>query len=181
MLHSLPYMRLAASFVLLAAAASFGCGGSHPFSPSPLASTAGPGTTLSIGPSDSHEPTPEPTPEPDPGPVPAVTTISIVGSSGTRAFAPNPLEASAGHAVVWTNNDINTHRIVLDDGTILGTIVPGQSFAPVTLSAATVTYRCTIHPSMVGTIQNPAVVSPTPEPAPAPPPDDGDGGYGGYY
>lgn len=184
MLHSLMYMRLAASFALLAAAATFGCGGGHPSSPSPLASAAAPGVSPSVGPSDYHDPTmpaPDPTmPMPDPVPLPTAVAISIVGSSGPAAFAPNPLQASMGNTVVWTNNDFTVHQIVLDDGTMVGTIGPGQSSTPVTVSAAAVTYRCLLHPSMTGTIQDPSVAAPTPTPPPdyTPPPDDD---YGGYY
>lgn len=159
-------MRLAALLVLLAAAASSGCADGHPASPSPVRPSAAPGTRLSLGPSDYHDPT-----------MPAsAVTISIVGSSGTAAFAPNPLQASVGHAVVWTNNDATEHQIVLGDGTMVGTIGPGQSSAPVTVGAATVTYRCMFHPSMTGTIQDPSVAAPTPDYNP--PTDDG---YGGYY
>ena len=129
---------------------------------------------MSVGPSDYHDPT---MPAPDPAPASAMT-ISIVGSTGTAAFAPNPLQASVGHAVVWTNNDATIHQIVLGDGTMIGTIGPGQSSAPVTVSAAEVTYRCIFHPSMTGTIQDPAAMAPTPPPDYNPPPDDG---YGGYY
>ena len=125
-----------------------------------------------------------PMPMPDPSPAPAAVTINIVGTSGTGAFAPNPLEASVGNTVVWTNSDATVHRIMLDDGTDVGTIAPGQSSAPITVGAASVTYRCTLHPSMVGTIGDPSVAAPTPTPAPAPPPDyyppDDDDDYG-YY
>ncbi len=111
-----------------------------------------------------------------PDPAPAAMTINIVGTAGPGAFAPNPLQASMGNAVVWTNTDAIVHRIVLDDGTSVGTIAPGQSSAPITVNAASVTYRCTLHPSMVGTIQDPSVAAPPPMPEPPPdygPPDPG--------
>lgn len=82
-----------------------------------------------------------------------------------------------GNAVVWTNNDFTVHQIVLDDGTMVGTIGPGQSSAPVTVSAAAVTYRCLLHPSMTGTIQDPSVAAPTPPPDYTPPPYDDDDYY----
>jgi plastocyanin len=127
-------------------------------------------------------------PAPDPGipPAPAAATIAIVGSSGTAAFAPNPLQVAPGHTVVWTNNDATVHQIVLGDGTMVGTINPGQSSAPVTVAAGSMTYRCTFHPSMTGTIQDPSVAGPAPAPEPPsgnPPPDGGyddDDGYD-YY
>jgi plastocyanin len=118
-------------------------------------------------------------PTPDPGPVPSpsptATAIAIVGSAGAGAFAPNPLQASMGSTIVWTNNDTTTHRIVLDDGTTVGMIQPGQSSPPITVSATAVTYRCTLHPSMIGSIHDPSVAAPTPTPPPDEdsPPDDG--------
>jgi plastocyanin len=104
-----------------------------------------------------------------PAPVPVAMTIAIVGTTGPGAFAPNPLHASIGHVVVWTNQDARVHQIVLDDGTSVGTIEPGQSSEPVTVNAAAVTYRCTLHPSMVGTIGDPAVAAPAPPPDVLPP------------
>jgi len=166
-------MRLAAALVLLAAAASSSCGNGHPAAPSPAAPFAASGLTRQLGPSDYHE-TPMPMPDPSPAPAPAAVTINIVGSSGTGAFAPNPLQASVGSTVVWTNKDATVHRIVLDDGTSVGTIAPGQSSAPIAVTAAAVGYRCTLHPSMVGTIQDASVAAPPPMPEPPPeyePPD----------
>jgi len=120
-----------------------------------------------------------PMPDPSPTPAPAAVTITIVGTSGAGAFAPNPLQASIGSTVVWTNSDATVHRIVLDDGTNVGTIAPGQSSAPVAINAGAVTYRCTLHPSMVGRVEDPAGATPTPTPTPEPPPDYGppDPGY----
>jgi plastocyanin len=168
--------------MLVAAAASSSCGDGSPGYPSPVSPSAAPGARLLVGPSDYHEtPTPPPGHD-DPVPTPAAMTINIVGTAGPGAFAPNPLQASMGNAVVWTNQDAIVHRIVLDDGTNVGTIAPGESSAPITVSAASVTYRCTLHPSMVGTIQDASVAAPGPAPAPPPdyyPPDDDDDN--GYY
>jgi plastocyanin len=96
-------------------------------------------------------------------------TIDIVGTTGPGAYTPNPLHASIGQAVVWTNRDARVHQIALDDGTSVGTIEPGQSSAPIMVNAAAVTYRCTLHPSMVGTIGDPAAAAPAPPPDVLPP------------
>ena len=86
---------------------------------------------------------PEPGPMPDPGqapppagPAPVIVTVNIVGSFGTGAFAPNPLQASIGNTIVWTNGDAIGHTIVLDNGTLVGTLAPGQSSAPISLQSA---------------------------------------------
>ena len=56
------------------------------------------------------------------------------------------------------------HHIVLDDGTDLGDVAPGQSSAPMPLTTPTATFHCTIHPSMVGAINVDIILPPIPEP-----------------
>ena len=110
-------------------------------------------------------------------PSPMQVLINIVGSVGSNAFMPNPTTANMGDQIVFTNTDLVVHHIVLDDGTDLGEVQPGQSSAPMPLTTPTATYHCTIHPTMIGSINGDL-----PMPAPAdpynPPYDDG---YGGYY
>jgi plastocyanin len=110
-------------------------------------------------------------PPPVPGQPPVIVTVNIVGSFGTGAFSPNPLQASIGNTIIWTNGDAVGHTIVLDNGTLVGTLAPGQSSAPLSLPSATTTYRCTIHPSMTGQIVDPAAASTTPGQSPPPMPD----------
>lgn len=160
------------------------CGGSGaspastPLSPSAVASSA----AAFDGYDDPYGPPPAP-PEPPPfGPVapvpdqpmPAVppVVINIVGFFGTGAFAPNPIQAVMGDTIVWTNGDRNPHRIVLDDGTVIGSIAPGESTPPITLTTPAAGFHCTIHPSMVGIIATPD--APPGFPPMAPPPDDDD-------
>ena len=147
------------------------------------------------------------TPPPNPGqpppadgvpvPPPVQLTISIVGSFGNLAFAPNPQQAAVGNMVVWANNDLIRHDIVLDDGTPVASLAPGQSSTPFALVTETTGYRCALHPSMVGQIVPIPVVPPGgeapvppdgqmpvppggPTPGPAPLPDYGDGYDDGY-
>jgi plastocyanin len=133
------------------------------------------------------DPMPDPGPAPAPEPVPTTVTIGIVGSFGSGAFAPNPIQAAIGNMIVWMNSDAAVHDIVLGDGTPIGTIPPGQSSAPIALTTATASFRCTIHPSMVGSIQDPSAPAPPPpvsEPPPYGPPDDpydDYDDYDGYY
>lgn len=166
------------------------CG--DPLSPasSPLAPSAGsPARATLDGYDDPYGPPPAPpapvvepvAPVPAP-PVPAApVVINIVGFFGTGAFAPNPIRATIGDTIVWKNDDRNPHRIVLDDGTPVGSVAPGESTAAITLAAPMASFHCTIHPSMAGviiTVDAPPGVSPLP-----PPPkddDDDDGYYGGY-
>ena len=79
-------------------------------------------------------------------------TVNITGSFGTGAFAPNPLQAATGNTIVWLNADLINHVIVLDDGTPVGNLAPGQSIAPLAVVNPVTGYHCTFHPTMVGQI-----------------------------
>lgn len=99
-------------------------------------------------------------------------TVSIVSSIGNGAYKPNPVSANAGDTVNFRNNDSATHHIVLDDGSAdLGTIAPGATSAAVSVRSKDATkFHCTIHPSMVGSING--------DQAPVPPPCNDPYGYG---
>jgi len=81
-----------------------------------------------------------------------IVTITISGSSGKNAFNPNPATVAAGQLVVFKNNDVVTHHIVLDDGSLqTADIPPGATSAAVAMGTSGAdTYHCTIHPTMVG-------------------------------
>lgn len=151
-------------------------------------------------PDPGTEPPPDPgtVPPPNPDqpptdgvPAPVQLTITVVGSFGNGAFAPNPLQAAMGNTVVWVNNDFVVHDIVFDDGTPVGNLAPGQSSTPITLATETVVgFHCTFHPSMVGQVTSMPPAPPTdpsqgppadPNAPPPPPPPDpyGDDPYGG--
>lgn len=105
-------------------------------------------------------------------PTPAVpsgaVTVSIIGSAGTGAYVPNPVQVPAGGQMTWKNNDSTVHHIVLDDGSAdLGDLAPGATSRTVTLRNSVVGFHCTIHPTMVGSINGSA-------------PDPGSGSGGGY-
>jgi hypothetical protein len=164
--------------VLAGAVALWSCGGAGPVSTSTLtAPTASDAARVHKSdeapePDPATDPAPGPTPDPAPGPVPdpapgpIALTISIVGSFGNNAFTPNPIQASVGDMIVWKNSDTTMHHIVLDDGSVVGDVPPGASSVPVPLNSSAATYYCTIHPTMVGSI-NGAL---SPEPPSEPPP-----------
>lgn len=125
----------------------WGCGGGGAggySAASPTAPTAAAPTT----------PTPTPTPTPAPTPTTSTVTIAIVGSLGNAAYQPNPVTAKAGDTVMFRNSDGTIHHIVMDDGSAdLGDIRPGATSSGMTLrSAAASSFHCTIHASMVGSI-----------------------------
>src|SRR5215510_7971651 len=84
-----------------------------------------------------------------------VTTITISGQKGDQSFSPNPAMATTGQSVVWKNADSTTHRIVIPDlGVDTGNIAPGASSAPVSLANVSKAYHCSLHPSMVGALND---------------------------
>lgn len=101
-------------------------------------------------------------------PGPSTITVSIVGSTGNTALRPNPVAANAGDTVIFRNNDTAIHHILLDDGSAdLGEVTPGATSKSFTVRAASAsTYHCSIHSSMVGSING--ATAPTPPPCPDP-------------
>jgi plastocyanin len=101
----------------------------------------------------SPSPTPNPTPNPNPG-TGANVTITIASDSGAQSFSPNPSTLTAGQTVAWYNADSVVHDVTADDGSFTtGAIAPGATSGPIAMEAAgTVTYHCSIHPSMVGSM-----------------------------
>lgn len=90
------------------------------------------------------------------------TVVSIVGSSGAGALAPNPVSVPSGMTISWRNNDGNTHHLVQDGGGFdTGEISPGSTTAPIMISStAGMTYHCIIHPSMTGGINTSSTGTP---------------------
>jgi plastocyanin len=125
-------------------------------------------------PDPGSAPNPDQLPPPDGVPVPVQLTINIVGTFGATAFAPNPLQAAVGNTIIWSNNDLIVHEIVLDDGTPVGMLAPGQSSVPISISTPTAGYHCTLHPSMVGQVTTMPPAPPVPaDPSQIPVPDPG--------
>jgi plastocyanin len=84
------------------------------------------------------------------GVVPTTAAIGIAD----LAFEPSTLTVASGTTTITvTNSDTVTHTLTLDDDSVDETIEPGQSVdVSVDLTAST-GFRCTIHPSMTGTLQ----------------------------
>ena len=106
--------------------------------------------------STAPSPTPTPNPTPSPGSSGAMS-ISIVRGATTltsTAYAPNPATVPVGTQVTWTNNDNTTHdSTAVDRSFSTGSIAPGASATVTLQKAGSITYYCTIHPGMTGTIQ----------------------------
>ncbi len=92
-----------------------------------------------------------------------VVTINVVAVNGAQSFSPNPATLPPGQMVVWHNVDTITHRVVLNDGSVdTGNLAPGASSQPSSIAAAAGQYHCSIHPVMVGSVNQSASTSPTP-------------------
>ena len=89
-------------------------------------------------------------PTPPAGGGATTVTITITGQGGILAFSPNPATVGPGQVVVFKNNDVVAHHVMLDDGAVqTPDIAPGATSTPVTIGANK-SYHCTIHPGMVG-------------------------------
>jgi len=54
---------------------------------------------------------------------------------------------------MWHNVDNVTHRVVLNDRSVdTGDLAPGASSQPMAIAAAGGQYHCSIHPVMVGSV-----------------------------
>jgi len=82
-----------------------------------------------------------------------VVTINVVAVNGAQSFAPNPASLPVGQMVVWHNVDSITHHVVLNDRSVdTGDLQPGASSQPMAIAAAGGQYHCSIHPVMVGSL-----------------------------
>ena len=93
----------------------------------------------------------------------SVVTINVVAIRGAQSFSPNPATLASGQVVVWHNVDSTTHRVVLDDGSVdTGDLEPGELSQPMTIGATGNQYHCSIHPEMIGSVNQNTETSPPP-------------------
>lgn len=70
------------------------------------------------------------------------------------AFEPDTITVSKGTKVTWTNNDSVDHTVTADDGSFdSGTLGVGKTFSYTFNKTGSLSYKCTIHPSMTGTVK----------------------------
>ena len=105
----------------------------------------------SCGGGSSYGGSPTPT-TPTPTPSANTVTVTIVASTGSKAYSPNPVQAKTGDTVAFKNANDTMHHIVMNDGSAdLGDISPGAT-SSMTLKGSGGNFHCTIHSSMVGSI-----------------------------
>jgi plastocyanin len=92
----------------------------------------------------------------------AITTIITIppdaddrGAAG--AYNPDPASVTSGSTVTWNNIDNSPHTATADDGSFDTGIINGGSSGTVLIKASigtrTISYHCTVHPEMRGTLQ----------------------------
>jgi plastocyanin len=111
---------------------------------------------------------PTPTPAPSGGGAGGSITVDIVSNSGSGAFSPNPVQVTSGGTINWKNDTGATHTLVMNDGRSIGTVA-GNGSMTTTFTGAGGNFHCTIHPTMVGSING---TSAPPDPTP-----NNSGGY----
>jgi plastocyanin len=92
-------------------------------------------------------------PEPQGAAPPAGTTARVTMEN--IAFKPDRLTARVGQTVHWTNQDGVPHTVTATKGASFASKVlePSQSYSYKVAATGTVSYVCTIHANMKGTIQ----------------------------
>jgi plastocyanin len=81
-------------------------------------------------------------------------TININGDRGNQSYTPSTLNMRVGQVVNWHNLDSIEHTATADGMFDSGKIAAFSAHdnAVTMTRAGTITYHCTIHPGMVGTI-----------------------------
>jgi plastocyanin len=135
--------RLATVLLTLLALAVAGCGSSDDNGSSSSSSSA-PGTSSSSSSSSSGG-----TAEPSSGAGDVTIKMQSI------QFAPKTRPVKVGQTVKWVNDDGVDHNVTADSGASFKSNDFGQggtfTFKPT--KAGTITYECTIHPGMTGTLK----------------------------
>ncbi|HVF74058.1 MAG TPA: plastocyanin/azurin family copper-binding protein [Acidimicrobiales bacterium] len=85
----------------------------------------------------------------------APTTTSPIGvvSVQNSSFAPPSVSVKVGQKVTWTFRDSFSHTATADDGSFdSGRKSADATYEHTFATAGTFTYKCTVHPSMTGTV-----------------------------
>ena len=97
-----------------------------------------------------------------PAAAPATSTPAAAPAAGGTVavsmkniqFAPKSVTAKVGQTVKWTNGDSVDHNVTATSGETFtsNTFGQGATYSHKLTKAGTISYVCTIHPGMVGTI-----------------------------
>lgn len=79
------------------------------------------------------------------------TKVTVTIGTLTNGFVPTTLTVKRGTEVTWTNSDTTDHTVT-GAGFDSGLLRPGATFARRVDTVGSFDYRCTVHPTMQGTI-----------------------------
>lgn len=80
---------------------------------------------------------------------PQPVAVSIVG----RAYLPAQTTVGLGQTVTWSNGTLDKHTVTSVEGLFnSGVMTTGQSFSVTFTKAGTFDYKCTVHPTMHGSV-----------------------------
>ena len=116
---------------------------------------AGCGSSSSSSSNSSSASTPAAAPATStPAATPAAGGGAVAVSMKNIQFAPTSVTAKVGQTVKWTNDDSVDHNVTAKSGATFKSSNFGQggTFSFKAAKAGTISYVCTIHPGMVGTI-----------------------------
>jgi plastocyanin len=89
-----------------------------------------------------------------PAATPAAGSDAVAVSMKNIQFAPTSVTAKVGQTIKWTNDDSVDHNVTAKSGATFtsSTFGQGKTYSYKATKAGTISYVCTIHPGMVGTI-----------------------------
>ena len=68
----------------------------------------------------------------------------------SMSFGPRTLKVKVGTTVIWTNQDVTSHTVTFDDGSVeSGELAPGDSYEFTFTTAGTYNYHCSMHPEQM--------------------------------
>ena len=149
-------MRLGSLVVLVLTTAVLGCAAPAAVSPSPPAASPTSAATPPQEPTPADPTVAPATATPSPPPATAGTTPTEDGEARVTiidfGFDPGALTIAPGTTVRWQNSGALPHTVTFEEGESSGVLDAGGSFSRAFESAGAFQYRCSIHPSMTGTI-----------------------------
>jgi plastocyanin len=116
---------------------------------------AGCGSSSSSSSNSTSASTPAATPATStPAATPAAGSGAVAVSMKNIQFAPTSVTAKVGQTIKWTNDDSVDHNVTAKSGATFKSSNFGQggTYSFKAAKAGTITYVCTIHPGMQGTI-----------------------------
>ena len=140
------HLRIFAPLLATAALAAAGCGGA-------TTSASSSYDSQSAAYSKPAQATETPTAKPVAG-----STTELAGTKEVAitnfAFKPAHVKVKVGHTVTFVNNDDVAHTATASDGTFDSkTLEQGATFIFTAKRAGTISYVCSFHPNMTGTIE----------------------------